>query len=434
MTSPLEDRIRTVLQHKADSMQVPELSPGDRLVRVAHPRRRPNWGRVLLAAASVFVVSGGVLAVQRRDDSRETRVVPGAPLPAHHFETQTVVMDAASVEVIAGGRSWAPPANVTVEGDPGMPNEYTTLELTWHDGGVEQRVHIYFKSDGVDWWADEIRTYTGDGDWFEPAAYGEFFRSPLGTPFSGNLELPNLRIEGMLLEAFVGPDVCDTPSAPFAVVADFPVIDEHAGSGFGATFQVVDTATCESLPVADFTFEFAAADPSIVAIDAEQIADYPPAKYRIGLQLLAEGATTITATARSHTRDVVGTAQMTVNVRPPLGDSDPIPAPATLPAITAEAIPVDVSDARFGGITAEMMAEAVMGDYTPWLDYIEIADTGPSGEPLYVSALGMAQQAEPRDVILPAITREGTVIGYLIPGQGLVIDGQPVHEFQPTTS
>lgn len=357
MTSPLEERIRTVLQRNADSMHVPEVSPGDRLVRVAHPPHRPKWARVLLAAASICVVGGGVLAVQSRDNSRETRVVPGAPVHVHHFETPTVVMDAAVVEVTAAGRTWAPPDNVTVEGDPGTPNEYTTLELTWHDGDIEQRIHIYFESDGVDWWANEIRTYNGesDGDWFEPAAYGEFFRSPLGTPFSGDLELPNLRIEGMLLQAFVPPDLCDAPSAPLAVVADFPAVDEHAGSGFGATFQVVDTATCASLAVADFTFEFAAADPSIVTIDAEQIADYPPKKYRIELQLLAEGTTTITATARNQIGDVIGTAQMTVNVRPPLDGGD-------------------------------------------------------------------------------TVTREGTVIGYVVPGQGLLIDGQPVRELPPPTT
>jgi hypothetical protein len=125
---------------------------------------------------------------------------------------------------------------------------------------------------------------------------------------------------------------------------------------------------------------------------------------------------------------------MTVHVRPPLENSSTGPVPGTLPPIIAEATPIDVSDARFGGITSEMMAAAHMGDYTPWLDYIQIADSGPSGEPLYVSALGMIQQSAPQDVTLPAINREGAVIGYLTPGQGLVIDGQPVREVAPPTT
>jgi hypothetical protein len=435
-TSPLEDRIRAALRHQADSMRVPEASPDDRLLRVAHPPQRPQWGRVVLAAAAIVAVGGGALVVQGRDDSSGTRVVPGAPVRVHHFETPTVVMDAASVEVIAGGRSWVPPADVTVAGDPGLPNEKSTLELTWHDGEMEQRIFIYFKSDGIDWWADQIRTYNGEhhGDWLEPAASGEFFRSPLGTAFSGDLELPNLRIESMVLQAFVPPDVCGTTSASSVLVADYPVADMAADSGFGASFQVVDTASCEPLPVAEFTFEFAAADPSIVTINTKQIDGYPPAKFRIGLRPLAEGTTTITATARTHAGDIAGTAQMTVNVQPPVGTSDTAPIPITLPPITAEATPVDVSDARFGGLTSEMLQAAEMGDYTPWLDYVEISDTAPSGEPLYVSALGMAQQSEPRDVTLPAINRDGTVIGYLVPGQALLIDGQPVREISPPTT
>jgi hypothetical protein len=77
-----------------------------------------------------------------------------------------------------------------------------------------------------------------------------------------------------------------------------------------------------------------------------------------------------------------------------------------------------------------MTETAVMGDFTPWLDYIDIGATGPGGEKLYVSALGMVQRAagteEAKDVVLPAIDRSGNVIGHLIPPYGLVIDGQPV--------
>lgn len=319
MTTQLEEDIRAALHRTAASMSVPDVSPGDRLVRVAQPAPRARWGRVVLAAATVVVLGGTALAVQHRRGGSPSGVTPGAGGTARHFETPTVVMDATSIEVIAGDQRWMPPTDVTVGGDPGLPNESTTLELTWHDGDDEQRIFIYFQSNGVDWWADEIRTYD-DGDWYSPAATGEFFRSPLGTPFTGDLDLPNLRIEGLQIEAFVRPDLCASPTTSLAVLADYPVVNSNTGGGFGATFQVLDTATCASLPVADYTWQFVAADPTIVAIDAEQLADYPPMKFRIGLQLLAEGTTTITATARSRSGDLVGTADMTVDVGPPLGD------------------------------------------------------------------------------------------------------------------
>lgn len=96
-------------------------------------------------------------------------------------------------------------AVVTVHGDPG-DGLYWTLEAEWFENGVRMRLFIYFESDGTDWWASSIRTYDGTDDGAWVIHDGEFFRSPLGEPFAGNLDLKdadsgcslrmaNLRIE-----------------------------------------------------------------------------------------------------------------------------------------------------------------------------------------------------------------------------------------------
>jgi hypothetical protein len=147
-------------------------------------------------------------------------------------------MDAASIEVVAADRRWVPSADLVVDGDPGMPNEYTSLELTWHDDGIEQRVYLNFASDGIDWWVNEIRTYDGQipGDWITPAQ-GEYFKSPLGTAFAGDLDLPNLHIRDITLEAFLRPSVCDNPVGPTAMLADYPMIDSPVGVASAHLFR-----------------------------------------------------------------------------------------------------------------------------------------------------------------------------------------------------
>jgi hypothetical protein len=79
-------------------------------------------------------------------------------------------------------------SNVEVQSDPGDAT-YQTLELTWHENGVEQRWYIYFASDGKDWWVTEMRTYDGAarGEWVY--FMGERFRTALGSAWSGDIDL-----------------------------------------------------------------------------------------------------------------------------------------------------------------------------------------------------------------------------------------------------
>lgn len=294
-----------------------------------------------LAAAVLLVVVGGwsLAKVQRPDvtpinigNSPATEIVTTAttatpattatstPLsnPAFRFETPTVTMTAVSVQVLANNRVFAPATSVEVRGDPGAIDS-TTLELTWNERDIEQRIVVYFASDGINWWANEIRTYNGlpAGDWIEPTAQGEFFKSPLGTAFQGDLDLPNLKIRGMTIEAFRRASVCGSVSAvgSVALIADYPVIDTRPG-GFVATMQVLDISTCKALPVATYTFEYISDDKTITTVAAEPSSDGDPAtRARLSVQALAPGTTTIHATAKDANGNTVGVAEMRVIVR-----------------------------------------------------------------------------------------------------------------------
>ncbi|MFT3851857.1 MAG: hypothetical protein QM733_03830 [Ilumatobacteraceae bacterium] len=265
-----------------------------------HPPRR--IGLLLVAAAVVAVTVTGLVAIANRagdNTGSDTTDGPTATAPAagrrFQFVTPTVRLDADTVEVITPSGTFVPTADVDVEGDPGMPDEYTTLELTWHEG-VEQRINVYFASDGTTWWVSEIRTYDGQdpGDWFEPITTGRLFERPLGTAYTGDIDLPNLHVTGMTLQAFVAPSACQASTGPVAVIADYPTIDGFTpNGGFGATFQVVDTATCTPLPIADYTFRYAVDDPAVAVVTETEPITESPADTTIGTAL-GDGATTTT--------------------------------------------------------------------------------------------------------------------------------------------
>lgn len=355
----------TSLERPADDsfeLKLLELHPSD---EDRAPIRRSRTVATVAAAVAVLGL-GGLIAISGPDNQPIPPAAqpPAAPVEAgFHFETPTVMMDATSVEVITADRGWVPTDDVVAHSDPGMPNEYTTLELSWHDNGVEQRMYMYFQSNGIDWWVREIRTYDGqvDGDWLEPTVEGQYLKSPLGTAFIGDLDLATLRITDMTLEAFRRPAVCESPTDPIALLADYPTIDSLDG-GFGATFQMIDTATCTPLPVAPYEFDYTVDDPTIVAIQPnEPIDGFPAIKTRVELSFLRAGATTVHATARNDTGEVVSTATMDITVRPTPADetaSDTTPPPATIePRMTVDTEQSDLDtqiDYRIGSLTEQL--------------------------------------------------------------------------------
>ena len=93
-------------------------------------------------------------------------------------------------------------------------NTYGTIELEWTEHGNDMRLYVYFQATTEMWWCDEIRTYDGHKDdgtrWIY--YYGEFFKSPVGSAFDGDVDLTNddsdngvegkLYFTAMHLEAF----------------------------------------------------------------------------------------------------------------------------------------------------------------------------------------------------------------------------------------
>ena len=164
---------------------------------------------IAIGLAVVFVIGGGHSAVKT-----QPRVGSSGPsssaLPAGactdgttpatfacsgsvQWNTPQVHLEGPAFSILTTGTTGAQTftandASVDVHSDPGDA-KYQTLELTWHENGVEQRWYIYFASDGKDWWATEMRTYDGsaEGEWVYFT--GARFRTPLGSAWSGDLDL-----------------------------------------------------------------------------------------------------------------------------------------------------------------------------------------------------------------------------------------------------
>ena len=305
-TTNLEGRVREVLARQAAALQPPDVRPDDTLVVVGDPRgdRRPR-GRVLLAAAAAgLLVLGGAAIANRSPDDRSANDAPAGS--SFHFATPQVVLDAASVEVDAGGRSFVPPPSVAINSDPGTMNEYTTLELEWDAQGVPMRIYMYFASDGTDWWATEIRTYDGSlgGEWIEMP--GKYFTSPLGTPYQGDVDVQSLHIHGLKLEAFRRPEACTNTGKPLALVADYAKVEDVAGGAFGASVTLVDTATCTPVSIDQVKVSTSTDNPDIATISSDsQVTGLPVGMIRIGLNLPKAGTTIIHVVARDKTTNEV---------------------------------------------------------------------------------------------------------------------------------
>ena len=108
------------------------------------------------------------------------------------WKTSTVSLKAAEFWIVADGKCYtSASAVVSVHSDPGS-SSYTTLELTWTEKSREMRYFIYFQSDGKTWSSNEMRTYNGQQPYSDWLFYdGNFFQSPIGKAFTGNVDLTN---------------------------------------------------------------------------------------------------------------------------------------------------------------------------------------------------------------------------------------------------
>ncbi len=332
----LEQGLRELFERQAEAMPMGASAWDDppmvEVVHVAPARRaRPVLAAILATAAAVALVVG-LAAISPGGRGVPVAGQPGVPVPlAFHTRQVTFAADGMSIE--AGGHNYsAGGSTVDVNSDPGTPNHYTTLELTWSERGVEMRLYVYFTSDGHDWWANEIRTYNGGspGDWIEYT--GAYFRAPLGRAFTGNVDLSatggngHIRLENLRLQAFLPPAACKAATTQYVLDPSYDHVDLVAGAnGFGlGTTALLDTASCTAVtdPHA-FTFDWLVANPAIVKLEtydgntnvfhAQLVGTDPTA----GVDLYREGvgSTTVRVTARIRsTGKIVATAEIPVTV------------------------------------------------------------------------------------------------------------------------
>lgn len=214
-----------VLESLLDPLDVP-MQPGG-------GERRP-WS-VLVAAAAVVLLIAGLVALNGRDIPESAGGAGGDSSARFSFVTPQVSMTADDFWIeVDGERFTSVGADVDVHSDPG-DQRYQTLELTWTELGIEMRLFIYFRSDGVNWSSNELRTYNGldsGADWV--TFVGDHFTSPLGSPFVGTFDetaveggiTSRVHIEGLRLQAFLalGPGGVSVPTTNTVAAAGAPLV------------------------------------------------------------------------------------------------------------------------------------------------------------------------------------------------------------------
>lgn len=303
----------------------------DDTASVSFPRsaqRRPAL--IGLAVGVVVVVAAVAIGVWRRpadriDPARRSDPVArvGAPL---HARTDRADLSVDDYLVTGAGRRFtgngvAPSAH----SDPGGPT-YWSLELGWHDAGLAGALTLYFASDGRDWWVDEIRARALGID--EVTFTGNYFRSPLGAPFAGDLDLTDqatsvtLHLGGIRLTTSPQRFDCNGLARPYAVRDAFndQTIPLFVGTSLGEELQLLDTRDCALASQNDrATFTYVSQDPSIAQFLRGDCTHLIRAKCERGalanMRGLRPGQTVVAVTARDgESGALITTSNLTVVV------------------------------------------------------------------------------------------------------------------------
>jgi len=158
-----------------------------------------------------YTVSLTVTGKDGSDAETKTVYVNVSSLNSVSWDTGYVSLEADDFYIVANGEYfYADVIDVSVSSDPGSLT-YCSLELEWEENGVEMRLFIYFYANQSYWWSDEIRTYNGqvDSDWIYYT--GMFFKTSIGTAFTGDVDLQSdddndyegeIHFENLTLQAF----------------------------------------------------------------------------------------------------------------------------------------------------------------------------------------------------------------------------------------
>jgi hypothetical protein len=106
------------------------------------------------------------------------------------WTTEVVRLGADSVTIVANGTTFhAVSPDMKVHSDP--RGDHWTLEVAWLEAKLEQRLNMYFRTDGTSWWIDEIRVYDGvapNPDWAKLPP-GPYAQTPVGQMFRGDIDI-----------------------------------------------------------------------------------------------------------------------------------------------------------------------------------------------------------------------------------------------------
>jgi len=182
------------------------------------------------------------------------------------WRTEATLFRAAAIEIDAGGKQFTVVTDA-VQINPGMANPvaYTTLEAIWLEHGVEMRVNVYLHSDGTEWWSDEIRHYDGaaQGDWI--TYKGDFFRSPVGMPFEGDLTVGTLVLHDVFMTSFLGVP-CNGAAYSISAYRSVVEVPVAMNAAFLLPADVRDTSCAPIGLPAGTTIEWTTDDPAIATV------------------------------------------------------------------------------------------------------------------------------------------------------------------------
>ncbi len=208
------------------------------------------------------------------------------------FRTKTVRFEADQIQLTYDGETFD--YSITIDegeiigngvlgfGEAGIWQQSTNLRLVGDRDRVPVLVEFDFESDGIDWWAAEIRTSYGEGkpDWVRET--GQFFRTPLGTGFTGDLALEHLEITGLEVEAFRKPLLCSSPKHELVIDFDDPYATIHQGLNLDYLrepmlielgMQAFNSESCAPTAVEGLIIDVTVDDSSILTVENVRYGD-----------------------------------------------------------------------------------------------------------------------------------------------------------------
>ena len=180
---------------------------------------RPTIGlfRLALLLGLLAAVTIGMSIVAFGGAGRSPMILDSGP-KLIEWANGVVTLRADALRIDAAGQQLRAAGNVSVGGDRGTLQSWT-LEATWQEAGQEQRLNLYFAADRGQWRVSEIRVYDAapdlPADWATFPA-GPYFRSPLGVPWAGDIDVNGQGRAGPVRLRIDGVEMSVTPRQSFA--------------------------------------------------------------------------------------------------------------------------------------------------------------------------------------------------------------------------